>query len=961
MSSELIIEGARQNNLKNINLRLPHDSLIVITGVSGSGKSSLAFDTIFAEGQWRFIESLSTYARLFVEKLDRPELDAIYNVRPAIALEQRNPVKGSRSTVGTVTEIYDLLRILYAKIGRPYCPNCNIEIKDWNPSRIREWVIKALSQKRVYILFPSGERTVQELFKEGFTRFMKKGEFIEIESPDMVQSVEQSTVEGDTGLETSFDVVFDRLQIEDDERLSDSIEGAWRFGKGMLKIRTVGGSVAKVTVEEFIFKAGRICDKCGFKAPEPSPILFSFNHPVGACPECKGFGNVLEFDESLVVPDRYLSLEEGAIEPFEKPAYSWWKEQLLRGAKKAGINTKIPYKDLPYEHRRLIFEGNGNFYGIKDFFEDLEYKKYKLHVRVFLSRYRTQKTCPLCEGKRLKKEALVFKLIADNKPFDIAELSSLPVKRLYEVLERIELSEEEKSVSDELLRQIRFKLEFLRYVGLGYLTLDRQAKTLSGGEYQRLNLSNQLGSQLTGTMYVLDEPTVGLHPRDTGRIIDAMKELVRLGNTIIVVEHDAQVIGSADWVVELGPEGGAGGGYVIFNGPISEFKKADTLTSAVLRTQKSEDLLKTPQLLLSPPTAPSCTKWLKLKGAKGNNLKNIDIKIPLQSLTVVSGVSGSGKSSLIVDTLYKALALHFKISPEVPLPYESIDGVNNLKGVRLIDQSPLSRSPRANPATYMKLFDSIRRIFAKQPDALRHGYGPGYFSFNVSGGRCETCKGEGFERLEMFFFEDIYVTCSECNGKRYKPEILSIRYRGMNISEILNMTVKEAYQFFSEIKDEDIHNERLRILSGLRLMEEIGLGYLRLGQPLKTLSGGEAQRLKICAEIDGTVKNFMYILDEPTVGLHSLDVDKLLRVLRRLIHSGNTVVVIEHNIDLIKEADWLIDLGPEGGDEGGYVLYEGPVKGIVEVKGSHTGKALLEVAKVTVEVSLDEDSCSYKK
>ncbi len=928
MSSELIIEGARQNNLKNINLRLPHDSLIVITGVSGSGKSSLAFDTIFAEGQWRFIESLSTYARLFVEKLDRPELDAIYNVRPAIALEQRNPVKGSRSTVGTVTEIYDLLRILYAKIGRPYCPHCNIEIKDWNPSRIKEWVIKTLPQRRVYILFPSGDRTLQELFKEGFTRFMKEGELIEIEpsatvtSPPMVQP------------ESPFDVVLDRLQIEDDERLSDSIEGAWRFGKGTIKIRTVEG-------EEFIFKAGWICDICGYKAPEPSPILFSFNHPVGACPECKGFGNVLEFDESLVVPDRYLSLEEGAIEPFEKPAYSWWKEQLIRGAKRAGINTKAPYKDLTPEHRRLIFEGNGNFYGIKDFFEDLEYRKYKLHVRVFISRYRTQKTCPLCGGKRLKKEALVFKLMADNRSFDIAELSSLPIKRLYEVLGRLELSEEERSVAEEVLRQIRFKLEFLRYVGLGYLTLDRQAKTLSGGEYQRLNLSNQLGSQLTGTMYVLDEPTVGLHPRDTGRIIDAMKELVRLGNTIIVVEHDAQVIRSADWVVELGPEGGAGGGYVIFNGPISEFKKADTRTSVVLRTRKSDGFLRTASSL-------SSSRWVKLKGAKGNNLKNIDIKIPLQSLTVVTGVSGSGKSSLMVDTLYKALAFHFKFSPEVPLPYDSIDGVNNLKGVRLIDQSPLSRSPRANPATYMKIFDSLRSIFAKQPEAQRNGYGPGYFSFNVPGGRCETCKGEGFERLEMFFFEDVYVTCSECNGRRYKPEILSIRYRGMNISELLDMTVKEAYQFFSEIKDQDIQTERLKILNGLRIMEEIGLGYLRLGQPLKTLSGGEAQRLKICAEIDGSVKNFMYILDEPTVGLHALDVDKLLRVLRRLIHSGNTVVVIEHNIDFIKEADWLIDLGPEGGDEGGYVLYEGPVRGIMEVKGSHTGKALLNLAEETL-------------
>lgn len=932
MSSELIIEGARQNNLKNINLRLPHDSLIVITGVSGSGKSSLAFDTLFAEGQWRFIESLSTYARLFVEKLDRPELDAIYNVRPAIALQQRNPVKGSRSTVGTVTEIYDLLRILYAKIARPFCPNCLIEIKDWNPSMIKQWLIKRLPERKVYILFPSVERSLQELIKEGFTRFIKNGEIIDVDSSGMVQPG------------TALDVVFDRLQIEDDERLSDSLEGAWRFGKGTLKIRTVEG-------EEFIFKSGWLCDLCGFKAPEPSPILFSFNHPVGACPECKGFGNVLEFDESLVVPDRYLSLEEGAIEPFEKPAYSWWKEQLLRGAKKAGINTKTPYKDLPHEHRRLIFEGNGNFYGIKDFFEDLEYKKYKLHVRVFLSRYRTQKTCPLCEGKRLKKEALIFKVMADSRPFDIAELSNLSIKRLYEVLGRLELSEEEKTMTDELLRQIRFKLEFLRYVGLGYLTLDRQAKTLSGGEYQRLNLSNQLGSQLTGTMYVLDEPTVGLHPRDTGRIIDVMKELVRLGNTIIVVEHDSLVIRSADWVVELGPEGGAGGGYVVFNGPISEFMKAGTLTSEYLSGKRISAGKITGADGLRPKSELfQSQSYLFLKGARGNNLKDIDVKIPLYSLTVVTGVSGSGKSSLIVDTLYKALALYFKVGSDMPLPYESLEGFKYLKGVRLIDQSPLSRSPRANPATYMKIFDSFRAIFAKQPEAQRNGYGPGYFSFNVPGGRCETCKGEGFERLELFFFEDVYVTCSECNGRRYKPEILSIRYRGMNIGELLDMTVKEAYQFFSEIKDPDIQTERLKILNGLRIMEEIGLGYLRLGQPLKTLSGGEAQRLKICSEIDGSVKNFIYILDEPTVGLHPLDVEKLIKVLRKLIHARNTVVVIEHNLDLIREADWIIDLGPEGGDEGGYLVYEGPLKDIIKKKESLTGKALLDYLKDSKEV-----------
>ncbi len=919
--SELIIQGAKQNNLKNINLRLPHDCLIVITGVSGSGKSSLAFDTLFAEGQWRFIESLSTYARLFIEKLDRPHVDAIYNIRPAIALEQRNPVKGSRSTVGTVTEVYDFLRILYAKIARPFCPDCGIEIKEWNPATIKNRLIQDLSGKRVYMLFPS-EKTLGELLKEGFTRIMLNGEVLEIE-PGLEHTA------------TVTYVVFDRLVVEDTERLSDSIEGAWRFGKGLLKIRTVEG-------EEFIFRQGRVCDLCGFEASEASPILFSFNHPVGACPECKGFGNVLEFDEGLVVPDPYLSLEEGAIEPFEKPSNFWWKEQLIKGARRAGINTKIPYKDLPEEHKRLLFEGDGNFYGIKDFFEDLEYRKYKLHVRVFLSRYRTQRTCPLCSGKRLKKEALIFKIKTERGPLDIADLSRFSIGELSRIFDNLLLSEEEFLTVKEVLRQIRIKLEFLKRVGLDYLTLDRQARTLSGGEYQRLNLSNQLGSELTGTMYVLDEPTVGLHPRDTKRIIDVIKELVQLGNTIIVVEHDTEVIRSADWIVELGPAGGAQGGHVIFSGPLSEFKKADTLTSKqisdIRTTGRQGD-----RGIVNSSAYPDrfFRRWLTLRNARGNNLKGIYIKIPLQAFTVVTGVSGSGKSSLIVDTLYRALALHFKTGLEPPLPYEYIEGIKDLKGVRLIDQSPLGKTPRANPATYMKIFDPIRKVFAKQPESQRHGYGPGHFSFNIPGGRCEACRGEGYERLELYFFEDIYVTCSECGGKRYKPEILAIRYRGKNISEVLELTVKEAFQFFSEIKDEDVSTERLRILSGLRIMDEIGLGYLKLGQPLNTLSGGEAQRLKICSEIDSSIKDFLYILDEPTVGLHAVDVDKLIKVLKRLIHSGNTVVVIEHNLDLIREADWIIDLGPEGGEEGGYVIYQGPIKGIFEKKESHTGRALL--------------------
>lgn len=928
-SSELIIEGAKQNNLKNINLRIPHNKVIAITGVSGSGKSSLAFDTIFAEGQWRFIESLSAYARLFLEKLDRPDVDAIHNIRPAIALEQKNPVKGSRSTVGTLTEIYDFLRILYSKIATPYCPNCGKEIRKWDPSQVMTDVLEKYKGQRAIITFETNE-SIESLKQRGFHRVWINGGVKEISDLD-------------TQAPDLKEVVLDRLVISDEPRLSDSIEMAWKEGKEKIKIiifSKVESQQDPALVSNYQqlplkFSSKNSCDDCNIELPEPSPILFSFNHPLCACPHCKGFGNVLIYDEDTIVPNKHISLADGAIEIWESPSTEWWKKQMITGAKKSGINVNKPYNELTKEEKESIFSGNQHFYGINDFFEELESKRYKLHVRVFLSRYRSPVTCPKCKGKRLCEYALSYKIDG----LDIAELSSMPISSVLQWFEALQLSPMQREISKEVIRQIMLKLQFLKRVGLDYLTLSRQAKTLSGGEYQRVNLSNQLASALTGTLYVLDEPTIGLHPRDTRKIAEIMKELCALGNTIIVVEHDKDIISISDWVIEMGPGGGHLGGEVIFSGPMDEFLKSDTLTARYIRAEdqkcKSKDLRtsKLPHFR---------TSELRLYGATGNNLKNVNLKIPLNSLTIVTGVSGSGKSSLIVETLYRAIARHFKIESAQPLPHKHIEGIEKIRGVRLIDQTPIGKTPRSNPLTYLKIFDPIRRLFSMQPEAKAHSYTPGFFSFNVSGGRCETCKGEGYQKMEMYFFEDIFVKCEDCKGKRYKEDALRVTYKGKNISDILEMTVDEASEFFSDIAE---------ISSKFALMKDIGLGYLRLGQPATTLSGGESQRLKICAEFSAnlthrlpqkthTKKGILYILDEPTVGLHYNDVLKFMNIIRKLIEAGNTVIIIEHNLDVITQADWIIDMGPEGGDKGGNIIFEGPPSELINVKGSHTGQYL---------------------
>ncbi|UCD34103.1 MAG: excinuclease ABC subunit UvrA [Nitrospiraceae bacterium] len=892
--NELIIEGAKQNNLKNISLKLPHNTFITVTGVSGSGKSSLAFDTLFAEGQWRFIESLSTYVRLFIEKLDRPEVDAIRNIRPAIALEQRNPVKTSRSTVGTTTEIYDYLRLLYAKAARPHCPRCGTLLRSWTPSSAAQELVKRYSGEKALIIFASTD-TADELRRKGFHRIrppQKKG--------------------------APAEVVLDRLVIRDEPRLADSLETAWEHGHRTVTVEILGPSPEDTRALHF--HGDLKCHDCGVEIPQPQPLLFSFNHPLGACPECTGFGNTLEYAEYSIVPDRDLSLEEGAIEPWSKPAARWWYRQFAKKAKAHGISLNVPYKALPAEARKLLFTGADDFYGINDFFEELEGKRYKLHVRVFLSRYRKAIVCRTCRGIRLRPEAGAFRLGG----IGIAEAARYSIGQLKDFFPRLELTEEERTVSAEILRQLGLKLDFLVRVGIDYLTLNREAKTLSGGEAQRINLSNQLASRLTGTLYVLDEPTVGLHARDVGRIAGILRELSSAGNTVIAVEHDRTIIDAADWVVELGPGGGENGGAVVFSGPREDFILGNSLTAAYLDNAG---------LIPVPKTRKKGSgKALTITGACGHNLKNITISVPLRTLTCVTGVSGSGKSTIVHDTVYHALARHFKVAFNSPEPYQDIRGLRWLRGVRIIDQDPIGKSPRSNPVTYIKAFDPIRKLFADQPQSSLMGFTPGHFSFNTEGGRCPVCTGAGYQRLEMYFFEDLYVTCEECNGKRYKPDVLTVTYNGKNIHEVLNLTIDEAVIFFG----------RIPALAGkLALMSSVGLGYLRLGQPATTLSGGEAQRLKICAELGvSRRKDFLYILDEPTVGLHPDDIKKLLVVLNTLVDAGNTVLLVEHNMDVIKSADWIIDIGPEGGEAGGRVIAEGTPEHVAGKDASITGRYL---------------------
>ncbi len=913
--SGLRIHGARQNNLKNVSLEIPHDRLTVVTGVSGSGKSSLAFDTLFAEGQWRYIESLSTYARMFLDRVDRPDVDRIEQIRPAVALEQKNPVRTARSTVGTATEVYDYLRLLYAKIGRVHCPACGAAAASNSPETIVSSLLSEHPGARALIMFglavPAGLPPVElwtSLNRRGFARVRVNGVIHDLAAPPPANLAEHRTIS----------VVLDRVVLESAHRtrIAESVEAALREGGGQVAVEVLGGPT-RVFAEDFR------CSGCGAALERPQPLLFSFNHPLGACPECKGFGNILRYDEARVVPDRSKSLAEGAVEPWTHPSGKWYQRQLMKAARRHKVDTGTPWERLPGAARALVYEGDASFAGIKGFFEEVESYRYKLHVRVFLSRYRSQSPCPTCHGARLKPAALAVRVGG----LTIAEFSALTVDAAARLLADLTLTAWEAVVAREILRQLNAKLGFLLRVGLGYLTLSRQTRTLSGGEAQRINLANQLGSQLVGTLYVLDEPSIGLHPRDTMRLVELCRELARAGNTVVVVEHDREFIAAADHVVELGPGSGERGGEIVFSGPQAEFQKATrSLTARYVTGRESIPV---------PSVRRTGRRHLVLVGAREHNLKGVTVRIPLQTLTVVSGVSGSGKSTLVHDTLYRAVARAFKTEFTPPGVYDALTGLEYLKGVRLIDQEPIGRTPRSNPVTYVKAFDEIRKLYAAQPRSRALGLDTGAFSFNVPGGRCESCQGDGFQKLEMYFFEDVYVTCQECEGRRYRPDVLTVRYRGRAISDVLHTTVDDAVEFFAA---------QAGLARRLRVLQDVGLGYLRLGQPATTLSGGEAQRLKIAAELGArAASDMLYIMDEPTTGLHLDDVKKLLGVLNRLVDAGNTILVVEHHLDVIKSADYVIDLGPEGGDEGGETVAEGTPEAVAQTPGSYTGKFLAEV------------------
>jgi excinuclease ABC subunit A len=905
MKGEITVIGARENNLKDINVSIPWHNYTVITGLSGSGKSSLALDTIYAEGLRRYVECLSTYARQFLERVDRPDMDDIRGLPPSIAIESRNQIRSSRSTAGTTTEIYDYLRLLFAKIGKIYCPDCGREVKDHSPQGIMGELLEKYEGNRATITFPLGGKidlTPGDLLMKGFIRLVKDGEIFDVESLKKIP--EES------------EIVVDRVEIREQyrSRITDSLEQAFRENNDV-NINILDGDVLK-------YSKGLKCPYCKTRFNDPTPLLFSFNSPQGACSECRGFGNILQVDPDLVVPDPEKSLAEGAIEPFTKPSFKNRMRKMLKFAMENGIDINTPYKKISNAGKDLIYNGNGYFPGIFGYFRRLEEKNYKLHVRVFLSKYRSAFNCNSCNGSRLKKEALSVRIAGKT----ISDLTDLPIKDLKSFFDSIKFTEYEQHISDEILKQIRSRTDFLIKVGLEYITLSRMTKTLSGGEAQRVSLACQLGSSLTETLYIMDEPSIGLHPRDINRLISIIKELRNRDNTVVVVEHDFEMIRSADYIIELGPLSGSGGGRIVATGPLEEFlnKSNNSITNLYMKNELS--------IPVPGKRRKTGGKQLTVIGASENNLKNLTVSFPLGTMTCVTGVSGSGKSSLINDVLYPALARKFNGEIEKIGRFKEIKGISNISNVVMLDQSPIGKSSRSNPATYIKAYDEIRNIMASTWDARRKRFSPSHFSFNVSGGRCDKCEGEGKQKVEMHFLADIYVTCEECNGKRFRKEVLEVMYKSMNIDQVLDMTIDHSLNFFTGVP---------ALLRKLKILQDVGLGYLKLGQPAPTLSGGEAQRIKIARELGRkSGKGIIYILDEPTVGLHADDIKRLLKVLDKLVDTGNTVIVIEHNLDVIKSADHVIDLGPEGGEEGGYIVAEGTPEEISRVNESYTGRYL---------------------
>jgi excinuclease ABC subunit A len=957
----IVVRGARTHNLKGVDVTLPPRRLTVITGVSGSGKSSLAFDTIYAEGQRRYVESLSAYARQFLERMERPDVDAVEGMPPAIAIRQKNSVRNPRSTVGTTTEIHDYLRLLFARLGRTMCRNCGRDVVRETAEAVAERLAALPSGTRLLVGFEmplvrdamlqqaerddtgngsepvedenrgaraSGARgdeaggaadpvrtTLDALRRKGFGRLLLDGRTVSVEDvwPE------------DLADKPSLEVIVDRIKVEGDvrARLTDSIEIAYLEGGGsafaiQLRVDEGGADVRLAFSERFE------CRACGIPYEIPQPRLFSFNNPFGACPTCHGFGNVMELDLNLVVPDPSKSIQQQAIEPWSKPHYRAQLAALKRAARRADVRLDVPWCDLTDRERQFVLHGDAEYDGVFGFFQWLERKKYKVHIRVFLSRYRGYQTCPDCQGTRLRREARDVQVAGRT----IDQVCALTVREAARFFADLTLTEREAAIADKILHEIQRRLTFLENVGLDYLTLDRLSSTLSGGESQRISLATALGSALVGTLYVLDEPSIGLHPRDNLRLIGILRQLRDQGNTVLVVEHDADMIRVADEIVDLGLGAGEQGGRIVFAGSLDGLMhEPRSLTAKYMR----DDLAIAVPVTRRPPGR----HRLRILGAREHNLKNIDVEIPLAVLTVVTGVSGSGKSTLVHDVLYAAIKRAKGDWDRRVGSCERVEGTELLSNVVLVDQAPIGRTPRSNPVTYLKAFDPIRDLFASTKDAKVRGLTASHFSFNVPGGRCEACEGEGQIRVEMQFLADVFVPCDQCDGKRFRPQVLEVRYRGKSIDAVLDLTVREAIAFFSASP---------KVLRRLHVLDEIGLGYLRLGQPATTLSGGEAQRIKIAAHLSSqSGDRILYLLDEPTTGLHFDDIAKLLTAFKKLLQAGHSLLVIEHNLDVIKTADWIIDLGPEGGDAGGLVVATGPPEKVAEVRESYTGQYLAGV------------------
>jgi len=910
---KIIIHGARQNNLKNIHLELPRNNLIVFTGVSGSGKSSLVFDTIYAEGQRRYVESLSSYARQFLERMNRPDVDYIQGISPAVAIEQKPPSRNPRSTVGTTTEVYDYLRLLYGRIGKTYCEVCGEVVRKDSTITVIERLKKFPDGRRLLITFPlipHEKRTVKDelkyLLSKGFQRIYYEGEIYDL-NENVNLKIEKEKIL----------VIVERVSLDlhnVETAYFDSIETAFNEGEGRLAI------VDYETKEVIHFSKFFECH--GKVYQEPEPRMFSFNNPFGACPTCQGSGKVIGIDWDLVIPDKKKSIEDGAIEPFTKKVFSQFQRELIRAAINTGVRVSVPFEKLTEAEKKIVFEGTRGYIGLYKFFDLLKEKSYKIYYRIMLSRYRGYTTCPDCGGTRLRKDALNVRVGGKR----ISDLLNISLDSVLKFFETIELSEYDWKVGGRIIDEIIRRLKFLVDVGIGYLTLDRLSSTLSGGETQRINLASILGSQMVGAIYILDEPSIGLHPRDNSKLIRVLHQLKNLGNTVLVVEHDPEMIKEADYIVDMGPGAGIHGGEVIFFGKYEELLKDNkSLTGKYLSGELKIPLPEKRRIRKAPS--------IKIYGARENNLKNIDVEIPLGIFVCITGVSGSGKSTLVNDILYPAIR-KLKHNENVYIgKYSYIDGLGYISDVEIVDQSPIGRSSRSNPATYTKAFDFIRELYSQRPLAKSRGYTPGYFSFNIPGGRCETCQGEGYVKIEMQFLADIYLVCEDCKGKRFKKEVQEVLYKGKSIVDVLDMTVEEALEFFQDQK---------KIVQRLQPLYDVGLGYLKLGQSSTTLSGGEAQRIKLAEKLipRENYEHILYIFDEPTTGLHFHDINKLLKCFDALIDRGNSVLVIEHNLDVIKYADYIIDLGPEAGDNGGEIVVTGTPEEIIKCEKSYTGQYL---------------------